>query len=593
MNFQAMVGYRHIRLRMALWGCAVASWILVLPPPARSRIPPPPKREVRAVYIATILGLDWPKSFDTAEQQRSLRDMVNRLSMARFNTIYFQVRGRADAMYRSQFEPWSAQLTGTLGKDPGWDPLAFLLREAHERGMEVHAWFNTILVKNGGPQPERSYPPHVILSHPDWMHQVDGEYWFDPGLPQVRKYIVDVALDVVRHYDIDGFLFDYLRYPQHPYPDDQSYRKFGRKIPRDDWRRNNINAIAKSFHDSVMAIKPFLKIGSAPIGIYQNVNQLRGLQSYSELFQDSRRWIAEGWQDYLSPQIYWPLGHLTRDPDFAAVVRDWTTNAHGRHLYIGVGAYKTDVAPQIPAIIDTSRSLMADGNAFFRYSNLTDPLTVNGRYAARALPPPMKWKDSTPPDSPADVQLRNLGDNMFSLKWKEQAASGRDPVRWYTIYRSNEFPVDVNRPENILAVIPATRTGYIDTVREFALEECSYAVTALNWAGLESQPVGGRVILPALVELAQAYRPVFALRSAEEDPGRDNIFIPYEIPSRRAVQLRILDAKNNEVARLVDGMVDPGRHIAATSTRQLPRGVYASVLTSNELYARAVFTVTK
>ena len=166
-------------------------------------------------------------------------------------------------------------------------------------------------------------------------------------------------------------------------------------------------------------------------------------------------------------------------------------------------------------------------------------------------------------------------------------------VRWFVVYRSPEFPVGIDRPENILALVPASRTAYIDTVREYGLEECSYAVTALSPAGIESLPVGNRVIIPAIVDLARSYRPVFALRSLEHDPHRDNIFIPFELPSRRPVQLRIMDAKNNEVARIVDGIVDAGRHVAAVNIRQLPPGAYASVLTSDELYARTVFTITR
>jgi uncharacterized lipoprotein YddW (UPF0748 family) len=553
-----------------------------------------PKREVRAAFIATVLGLDWPKSFDPEEQQRSLREIVEKLSAARFNTIYFQVRGRADAMYHSQYEPWSAQLTGTLGKDPGWDPLDFLLKEAHAHGMEVHAWFNTILVKNGGPQPELSEPLHVMLSHPEWMHQVEGEWWFDPGLPAVKNYIINVAMDIVRGYDIDGFEFDYLRYPQLPFHDEATYRKYGHKTPKDDWRRENINAIARIFHDSVMVVKPGLKIGSTPIGIYLNRKQMRGLQSYSELYQDSRRWLLEGWQDYLAPQVYWPLGSSTKDPDFGAVVRDWVEHAYGKHLYIGIGAYKPEVAPQISLLIDTSRSSGVEGNAFFRYSNISALLGVEKWYPTRAFPPPMKWKDSIPPNPPRDVQLKNLGDKIFSLQWRDPLpGSDRQPPRWYVVYRSDNSSLDITRGDNVLVILPSSRTGYIDTIGGYGLEECSYAVTALNRADIESPPVSGRMIIPEIVDLARMYRPVFALRQIVRDPDMGKIFVPYELPARLPVQLKIVDEKNNEVMRVVDTVQEAGRHVAAADIHRLREGSYASIITANEYYSRTPFTIKK
>ena len=166
--------------------------------------PAPPKQEVRAVWITTVNGLDWPKSTDPAEQQRSLREMVMKLHSAHFNTIFFQVRGRGDALYRSSLEPWSDILTGTLGKDPGWDPLQFVIDEAHARAMEVHAWFNTFYVRSGKGEIPPSKPRHVALEHPDWVQTVDGQSWLDPGLPAVRNFLLRVGMEIVRNYDVDG-----------------------------------------------------------------------------------------------------------------------------------------------------------------------------------------------------------------------------------------------------------------------------------------------------------------------------------------------------------------------------------------------------
>ncbi|MBI3195700.1 MAG: family 10 glycosylhydrolase, partial [Ignavibacteriae bacterium] len=170
-----------------------------------------PKTEVRAIWLTTVLGLDWPPSKvkKAEEQKRLLSEMIEKAAKAKFNTIYFQVRGRADAMYKSDFEPWSHLLTGELGKDPGWDPLQFVVEESQQRGLEVHAWFNTFLTKSGKEKPTESTPRHLILAHPEWLQLVKGEWWLDAGIPEARKYLFDVALDIVRRYNIDGFQFDF------------------------------------------------------------------------------------------------------------------------------------------------------------------------------------------------------------------------------------------------------------------------------------------------------------------------------------------------------------------------------------------------
>ncbi len=551
-----------------------------------------PKRELRAVWIATSLGLDWPKSSDPAEQQASLRDIVARLSAANFNTIFFQVRGRADAMYRSKYEPWSPQLTGVLGGDPGWDPLAFVIREAHARGMEVHAWFNTVVAKNGGTPPGESTPRHPILAHPEWMRQVEGEWWFDPGIPAVREYLVRVAMDIVRNYDIDGFQFDFLRYPLQPFPDDKTYRRYGRGMQKADWRRQNINAIARAFHDSVARAKPGLKIGSAPIGIYENVGLVRGLQSYSELYQDSRRWVQEGWQDYLAPQVYWTLGYSRGDPDFAAVVRDWTSHRARNHLYIGVGAYKQGVSEELPQLIDSTRTLGADGNAFFRWSSVSASLGMGGKYRHRSLVPVMPWKDSIPPLPPLHVRVRQVSDGIFAVEWAEPGkASDGDLPRNYVMYRSAAARMDVSDPANIVAVLPAGTTMLIDTVTTGASEAYTYAVTALDRQNNESVPAMERIIMPELVSMANALRGGFRQYPAYPATASSTVFLPYELAATSPVILEVLDAGNRQVAKIVDRVELPGRHVAAADVSGLPEGTYYALLVAGDRSSKLPFAV--
>jgi uncharacterized lipoprotein YddW (UPF0748 family) len=537
-----------------------------------------PKCEVRAVWVATVLGLDWPRSADRDEQERSLREIVRNLSAAHFNTIYFQVRGRADAMYRSQYEPWSPQLTGVLGKDPGWDPLAVVLEEAHAHSMEVHAWFNTVMVKNGGGPPAQSQPLHLILAHPDWMHEVGGEWWLDPGLPDSRQYLVRVAMDIVRHYDIDGFQFDFLRYPAQQFPDQETYRRYGRSMPKDDWRRENINAIAKTFHDSALAVKPKLKIGSSPIGIYQNSPQIRGLQSYAELFQDSRRWLREGWQDYLTPQVYWSLGTSRGDPDVALLLKEWAGNASGRHLYAGIGAYKPAVFPEMPQLIDLSRSAGLEGNSFFRYSNIESALALGNRYLTPALIPPMRWKDSIPPNPPENVRVRTTVDGTVSVSWQASAvAPDGDSPRGYVVYRSHEKDIDRSRPEQIAVILPGPSREFRDSVRGGAPAGFYYCVTAFDRLWNESRPGMERETVPALAELARPFHDTLMVRNPYQPPGSSIVYFPFELSQVAPVILRILDNRNREVVSVVDAVELPGRHIAAADVSQLPAGRYASL----------------
>ena len=277
-----------------------------------------PKREVRAVWLTTAAGLDWPRTTDRAAQQTALRTIIRDLHTAHFNTIFFQARARADAYYRSAYEPWAEALTGTLGSDPGWDPLRFLLTEAHAVGMEVHAWFNVFKVRGPNPMPA-STPPHLTRAHPQWVILDEGgEAWVDPGNPAARRYTLDVAFDLIQNYDLDGISFDFLRYPGRVFPDAESYRRWGNGTDRDSWRRGNINQFVKEFAETARRTRPMLKIGSAPIGVYET-DPVSGTQgSPQAVYQDSESWLRSGDQDYQSPQIYWNFGASRGDPDCGA-----------------------------------------------------------------------------------------------------------------------------------------------------------------------------------------------------------------------------------------------------------------------------------
>ncbi|MBI4546485.1 MAG: family 10 glycosylhydrolase [Ignavibacteriae bacterium] len=551
-----------------------------------------PKHEVRAVWITTVKGLDWPKSYDVSEQKQSLREMIQKLNEAHFNTIFFQVRGRGDAMYRSKYEPWSEQLTGRLGSDPGWDPLEFILTEAHSLGMEVHAWFNTYLIKSGLSRIIESKPRHLLLQHPDWVRTVNDEWWLDPGIPAVREYLIKVAVDLVRQYDIDGIQFDFIRYPLGNFPDQATYRRYGKRLKKDDWRRENINMFVRAFYDSAISIKPMLKIGSTPVGIYTNMTNVDGQEGYSELYQDSRRWLREGKHDYLAPQVYWSLGNSRTNPDFKVVTEDWSRYGHGRHLYIGLGAYKPEVHDQLPELIDLSRSAGVHGNAFFRYSNIAHALTLGERYRYRAIIPPMAWKDSIPPNEPGNLLVENISEGNFQLTWiPPSTAKDGDTAKYFNIYRSTTKPVNIDDPANLISIVSGTATSFIDTIGYPSAVKYYYAVSAMDKGYNESIPAEQVVIVPELAELSRHFAPEFKLGQCYPNPVSDFVFIPYEVGQKSQVIVTVLDKNDREVMTVVNAVHEPGTYVASAMIHQLRDGWYSCLMMAGEFMERKVFKV--
>ncbi len=446
-----------------------------------------PKREVRAVWLTTASGLDWPKSTDRAEQQASLRDIVHRLKSYNFNTIFFQIRSRGDAYYRSAYEPWAENLTGTLGKDPGWDPLAFLINEAHEAGIEVHGWFNVYKVRANGSVP-LTVPPHISRAHPGWTFNYHGEGWLDPGIPEVGKYLLSVVMDIARKYDIDGINFDYLRYPGRDFPDGDSYRRYGLGIPRDRWRKANLDAFVAECYDRLTALRPLLKIGSSPLGIYGADSAFVSVAA-GEYYQDTRSWLRAGKLDYVAPQVYWAIGGPRNEPDYAVLVPGWQRLAGARQVYAGIGAYKSDVAREVPRQIDLSRSAGNAGQAYFRFESIRGGGLFAGRYATPALIPPMPWKDSTSPPPPLHIAVNEVTTNVFDVQWNppETVADRSRAFRW-VLYRWTSPQIPFDDPRAIAQILPGMNTACTDTVRVPTGGTYYYAVSAVNAANSEGSP---------------------------------------------------------------------------------------------------------
>ncbi|MBL1067349.1 glycoside hydrolase family 10 protein [Streptomyces sp. 7-21] len=321
----------------------------------------PAPREMRGMWIATVANIDWPRRQDlTPDQARAaLTGLLDTAVERRLNTVFLQVRPTADALWPSRFEPWSHWLTGEQGRDPGWDPLGFAVREAHARGLELHAWFNPYRVAQHDDL-SRLAPEHPARLNPDWVVPYGGALYYNPGLPEVRAFVQDAMMDAVTRYDIDGVHWDDYFYPYpvagETFDDDAAWERYGGGFEdRAGWRRNNIDLLVREMRDRVRAAKPGLPFGVSPFGIWRNSttdpegsDTQGGVETYDDLYADVRTWVRESWIDYVIPQLYWHIGFEAAD--YATLVDWWSGVAEGTDvaLYVGEALYKAG-DPEQPA----------------------------------------------------------------------------------------------------------------------------------------------------------------------------------------------------------------------------------------------------
>lgn len=304
-------------------------------------------RELRGVWVATVNNLDWPSRRDLPpdEQRRELTAMFDRFAALGLNAVFLQVRPSADAIYPSALEPWSEFLTGTMGQgpEPAYDPLAFAVQEAHARGLELHAWFNPFRARHPA-QTSAIAESHVMRAHPERVVTYGDLAWLDPGDPDVQRDALAVIVDVVKRYDVDGVHLDDYFYP-YPiasveFPDDRSYERYrsaGGDLARGDWRRRNVNHFVRDLHRAVKETRADVEVGISPFGIWRpgHPSQIRGLDSYTAIYADSRLWLQRGWVDYLAPQLYWPIDK--REQSFPVLLRWWVAqDRHRRGIVAGI-----------------------------------------------------------------------------------------------------------------------------------------------------------------------------------------------------------------------------------------------------------------
>ncbi|MFC2767210.1 MAG: glycoside hydrolase family 10 protein, partial [Prevotella sp.] len=316
------------------------------------------KREFRGAWMQFVNGMYLGKS--TEQIQEMLLQQLNALQQDGANAIIFQVRGECDALYQSDIEPWSRYLTGVQGQPPSpyWDPLQWMIGQCHQRGMELHAWINPYRARMKTPAPMA--PNHILTTHPERAFEYGGLYVLNPGLKENREYILSVVADIVKRYDIDGIHIDDYFYPYpeagRAIPDDREFKLYNNGIrDREDWRRYNVDAFVKEMGERVHALKPWVKFGVSPFGIYRNKKNdpvngsaTNGLQNYDDLYADILKWVNNGWIDYCVPQIYWEIGN--KAADYQTLILWWNRYAANRPLYIGEDVERTvrNVDPQNP-----------------------------------------------------------------------------------------------------------------------------------------------------------------------------------------------------------------------------------------------------
>ncbi|MDN3022286.1 family 10 glycosylhydrolase [Streptomyces sp. S.PB5] len=371
-------------------------------------------RETRGVWIASVANRDWPsRSGLTAKEQKA--ELIGHLDRAvadRLNTVILQVRPTADALWPSPYEPWSQYLTGTQGKAPGWDPLGTAVREAHRRGLELHAWFNPYRISNQA-DPAGLVASHPARQHPEWVVPYGGKLYYNPGLPEVRAFVQDAILDAVAKYPVDAVHFDDYFYPYpvagQTFDDDAAYDEYGGGFAtRADWRRDNIDKLVLETAARIKQIRPATRFGISPFGVWRNVatdplgsNTGAGVQSYDDNYADTRKWVQEGWIDYLVPQLYWNIGLAVAD--YAKLVPWWADVARGSRtkLYLGEALYKAGdpaqpAAWQDPAELSRHLTLAKEhpevcGHVFFAAREVaSDPIGAMARVVADHYQQPAK-----------------------------------------------------------------------------------------------------------------------------------------------------------------------------------------------------------
>lgn len=474
-----------------------------------------PKREFRAAWIQSVNGQF--RGMPTEKLKQNLIGQLNSLQKAGINAIIFQVRPEADALYASRLEPWSRFLTGVQGKapEPYWDPMQFMIDECHKRGMEFHAWINPYRTKTT--LKSELAPNHVYNIHPEWFVTYGDQLYFDPALPESRRHICMVVSDIVSRYDVDAIHMDDYFYPYpikgKDFPDDASFARFGGGFSnKGDWRRSNVNVLIKKLHETIREIKPWVKFGVSPFGIYRNESsdplgsKTKGLQNYDDLYADVLLWAREGWIDYNIPQIYWHIGHPVAD--YETLVKWWARNTENRPLFIGQSVMNTvqNADPKNPSINQLPRKMALQrayqtiggscqwpASAVIENAGKYRDALIAEYHKYPALPPGFDFMDNEAPGKVRKVKPIWTEDGYILFwtapKYKEEM----NRAVQYVVYRFDaKEKVNIDDPSHIVAI---TRDNFYKLPYEDGKTKYRYVVTALDRLHNESKSVGKKIKL--------------------------------------------------------------------------------------------------
>ena len=555
-----------------------------------------PKREFRATWFTTHYGIDWPNSKVTttgnatqiAKQKKEMTDMLDQMRAGNLNAFCLQARPVSDAFYRSSYEPWSHILTGIRGKDPGYDPLQFAVEEGHKRGMEVHAWVNpfryeikagerTTAISNGTGTAD-SDP--IRTNHPDWLLTYDNGTFsgtiLDPGNPDARAYVVKVLMEIVNNYDIEGIIMDDYFYAYGGTTDEDAasvakYKPSTQSI--DDWRRENVNKVVKSLYDEIQKVKPWVKLGMGPGGIYSMTpaaaatygltlpSGISGGDVWKVLYCDPLAWVNGGYLDYLAPQIYWSTVAAKQDYDVLSkwwgesvkTLCDRRTDGKRTHLYVSQASYRFG-ADELGLEIDDNRKYApydAPGSIFYNthtYFSLDGEPTCENlaktKFAKPALPPAVTWKTNIIPEVPTDLKL-----NGTTLSWTHASAQR------FSVY---VFPKGTNHSlvlgcGDYLQGMVYGKSVSLASVG--SLTDKTIAVCAMDRYGNES---------PAVYLNDSAELPVYTITVKSEDESKGTVTGGGEYMQGATVTLTAKPNFGYQFAEWQDGNTDNPRNITVT-----------------------------
>ncbi|MFT3932529.1 MAG: family 10 glycosylhydrolase [Chitinophagaceae bacterium] len=471
-----------------------------------------PKKEFRGVWIATVDNIDWPTrgNYNADSQKAEFIRILDAHQRNGINAVVVQVRPAADAFYPSSYEPWSQWLTGKQGLPPSpyYDPLQFMIEEAHKRGMEFHAWCNPYRAEFAIGKSSIA-PTHITRIHPEWFLPYGTVRLFDPGNKEAQQYVVKVIRDIVSRYDIDAVHFDDYFYPYRiagkEFPDNASYQKYGNGLSKDDWRRSNTDSIILALSKAIKEEKKDCRFGISPFGVWRNAdkdtagsNSKAGQTNYDDLYADILLWLKQGWIDYVAPQLYWEFEHA--HAPYGPLLDWWNKHTYGRQCYIGLGIFKAGSnanwrdKDELPRQIRELRNMpningmiYFSSKSFDRNPNGWNDSLRNNYYKYPAFPPPMSWVDTSSVAMPS-VKVVSTNSYANSLLLSLQNTDSTRKIKAFVVYAFAEGDMikDANDPKNIVRILPAGEGMVEYSIPQSGEHMKQYAFSCIDYANNES-----------------------------------------------------------------------------------------------------------